>query len=458
MAKCELTIELDDPERTRIAGEPIKGTVVVRAEQSVNCKGLDVACVWATHGRGNIQRGEIDGKTLFSGSWDAGLEYRYPFELNTAAWPPTYYGTFLNVSQMVEARAKLPWSFDPKTSVEFPVVATTSPEDLAPVDNKRAGSSSMIGWVIGIIILIVFIPLLIMALGMALVFLVPIALIGGGLFWFFRVFLPSRVTGPVECDVKPLRVAAGESLAGSLKFAPPRDLKINGIQFKVTAKEKCVSGSGSNRSTHVHTVLETFHTLAKEGQLPYGMPQSFDFKFPLPENAPPSLKFTENELIWEGEMRIDIPSWPDWTKTFKLTVTPAPTVPPQDQPRDRLPAPAVPVVVPSSSDLSFDEVAGQIVMSADDPARRQLIVDAVLGQAFTVRADLDEWINPQEAPGSGTGAWVLARHRGTELPLSLVWPDGSTPPRTPSSGWQGVATVAAYDERTRRVVMHAAAS
>lgn len=453
MAKCELTIELDDPERTRIAGEPIKGTVVVRAEQSVNCKGLDVACVWATHGRGNIQRGEIDGKTLFSGSWDAGLEYRYPFELNTAAWPPTYYGTFLNVSQLVEARAKLPWSFDPTTSVEFPVVATTSPEDLAPVDNKRAGSSSIIGWVIAIILLIVFIPLLIMALGMLMVILVPIALIGGGLFWFFRVFLPSRVTGPVECDVKPLRVAAGESLACSLKFAPPRDLKINGIQFKVTAKEKCVSGSGSNRSTHVHTVLETFHTLAKEGQLPYGMPQSFDFKFPLPENAPPSLKFTDNELIWEGEMRIDIPSWPDWTKTFKLTVTPGAAAAPTYEPSQAAPA----IVPPSDGGLSFDEVASQILMSADDPARRKLVIDAVLGQAFALQADLDGPLSSQDGIVQ-PGVWLLAEHCETDLEIALLWPSNVPRPRTPAYAWQGVATVAGYDETHDRVVMHAAVS
>lgn len=454
MAKCDLRIELEEPKRTRVGGEPIKGTVVVRAEQNVTCKGLDVACIWTTHGRGNIQRGETDGKTLFSGNWDAGLEYRYPFELNTAAWPPTYYGTFLNVSQLVEARAKLPWSFDPKASVEFPVVATNSPEDLKPVDNKRQGSS-LIGWVIGIVLLIVFIPLLIVALGMAFVFLVPIALIGGGLFWFFRVFLPGRVTGPVECDVQPLRIAAGGSLTGTLRFTPPRDLKINGIDWKVTASEKCTSGSGSNRSTHTHKAVEKFHTLAKAGQLAGGLPQAFEFDFPLPADAPPSLKFTDNELIWEGEMRIDIPSWPDWVKTFKLTVTPStsPIFPrlPDDEDEDE----DDDDVPPSGSDLSFDEVASQILMSADDPSRRRLVIDAVLGQAFTVRADLDEWINPQEAPGGGTGAWVMARHRGTELSLALVWPDGTTPPRPPLSGWQGIATVAGYDEARSRVVLHA---
>jgi hypothetical protein len=201
-------------------------------------------------------------------------------------------------------------------------------------------------------------------------------------------------------------------------------------------------------------VVEAIHPLADTGQLPMGMPQSFDFEFPLPANSPPSLKFTDNELIWEGEMRIDIPSWPDWTKTFKLIVTPGsePAGVPIDAPR---PA-AAPVVVPSGSDLSFDEVAGQIALSADDASRRRLVVDAVLGQAFALRADLDEWLNPQEAPGRGTGAWVLARHRGTELPLALVWRDGTVPPSAPLSGWQGVATVAGYDEARGHVVMHVA--
>jgi len=454
VAKCQLTIELDQPERTRIAGEPIKGTVVVRAEQAVNCKGLDVACIWATHGRGNVQRGEIDGKTLFSGSWDPGLEYRYPFELNTAAWPPTYYGTFLNVSQLVEARAKLPWSSDPQTSIEFPVVATAAPEDLAPIVNKRAGSTSIIGWIVGVILLIVFIIPLIMLLGVLVLVLVPIGLIGGGLFWFFRVFLPGRVTGPVECDIQPLRAAARESLQGVLKFTPPRDLKINGIQWKVTAKEQCVSGSGSNRSTHTHKLLETVHRLAEAGTLPGGLPQSFNVDFPLPANAPPSLKFTDNELIWEGEMRIDIPNWPDWVKVFKLTITPAAFSTATDEPPPLKPAA---VAVSSESDLSFDEVAQQIAMSEDDPARRKLIIDAVAGQAFVLRADLDGRLDPDEAPNGDAGTWLLARHRGADLTLALLWPDGSAAPRTPAFSWQGVATVAGYDEANGYVVMHAAA-
>ena len=68
-----------------MGGEPVTGTVVVRSEQGVTCKRLDVACVWTTHGSGNIARGEADGKTLFEGPWEAGQEYRYPFELNSAS-------------------------------------------------------------------------------------------------------------------------------------------------------------------------------------------------------------------------------------------------------------------------------------------------------------------------------------------------------------------------------------
>lgn len=451
MAKCALTIELDEPERPHIGGEPIRGTVVVRAEQNVNCKGLEVACVWATHGRGNIARGESESKTLFAGNWDASLEYRYPFELHTAAWPPTYYGTYLNVSHLVEARAKLPWSFDPKASVEFPVVATSSPEDLAPVNNKKGGSS-LIGWVVGTILMIVVIPLLFLALGMALVFILPIALIGGGLFWFFRVFLPSRVTGAVECDVQPLRVAAGQSLKGNLKFTPPRDLKVNGIHWKITAKEQCVSGSGSNRTTHTHKILEKTQSLANEGQLAGGLPQSFEFEFPLAANSPPSLKFTDNELIWEGEVRIDIPKWPDWVKTFKLTVTPA-AAPAAQEPLEKAPAA---VAAPGEGDLSFDDVARQLLMSEDDPARRRLVIDAVLGQTFSLRADLESRLSLSEAPSNGTGTWLLAHHHGSGLALAILWPDSGSAPWAPLAGWQGVATVAGYDTSCNRVVMHAA--
>ena len=53
-----------------------------------------------------------------------------------------------------------------------------------------------------------------------------------------------------------------------------------------------------------------------------GEKQSFDFEFDLPANSPPSLKFDNNHVKWNVIGRVDIPSWPDWTKTLPLIVSP----------------------------------------------------------------------------------------------------------------------------------------
>ena len=142
MAACQLVINVDDPARPRSAGESITGTIIVRAEKPVNCKALVARCIWSTHGRGNVDMGVVDDSSLFEGTWQAGQEYRYPFKLNTAAWPPTYYGTYLNIGHYVNAQAKLSWATDPKAQVEFPVTAANAPDDLKPTTKppKPAGA------------------------------------------------------------------------------------------------------------------------------------------------------------------------------------------------------------------------------------------------------------------------------------------------------------------------------
>ena len=142
----------------RIGGETVSGNVKVTTTGPVKCGGLELTSCWSTHGRGNVEKGEVDQCTVFEGEWEANREYCYPFTLKTAAWPPTYYGTYVNVSHYVCARAKLPWSSDPKTEAEFTVLATTAPEDLKPVvaPKPRSMSRLLIGWTVGLVLLVIF--------------------------------------------------------------------------------------------------------------------------------------------------------------------------------------------------------------------------------------------------------------------------------------------------------------
>jgi hypothetical protein len=442
-----LTVALDDPGRPCIGGEKVRGSVVVRADQAVTCRGLEVTSCWATHGSGNIDRGEIDHATLFQGAWDEGREYRYPFELDTAAWPPTYYGRLLNVGQFVEARAKLSWATDPKATVEIPVVVTAAPDNLTPVTKSR--SPSVLGWVVGLVLgLLLLVPLL-MLLGMMIVFVLPLLAIGGAVTWFVWSYLPSRLTGRVECEVAPLRVAAGGTINVSLKFTPRRSLTINGITWKVTATERCEAGSGSNRKTHTHIAFQHSRRLAEPGLLEAGLQKVYAFEFPVSLTAPPSLKFNDNELRWDAEVRIDMPGWPDWVKAFKLAVAPAANLP------ERSPTVAEnPPPTPSPrSDLTFDEVAKLIVALAADPGRRRLVVEKISGQSFDITLDLDS----PEGDDGRIGRWLDGWHRATDLDVEVRWPEGSDPPITPVSGWKGTATFSGFDEARNCVLMHAAA-
>lgn len=325
MANCRLTVEIDEPSLPKIAGQPITGFVVVKSDKDSRCKGLTVTCYWSTHGRGNAAHGDVESATLFEGEWQEGKGYRYPFKLAAATWPPTYYGNMINVSHYVQAEAQIPWANNPKTLQEFSLIATDSPPDLAPTSNVL-GKSNWLDWIFGpiaLVVLLVFLPFLLFLLS------VVVGLIAA--YWFIRFLIPSQITGKVEFKTEPAALSQDQTLTGSCEFTPKRASTINGITWTVKCHEKCVSGSGSKRSTHKHEVLTKVYTLAGASILEAGKLQKFEFSYLIPTTVPPSLKFTDNEISWSSEFRIDIPKWPDWIKEIPFIVkSAAMATPPQD--------------------------------------------------------------------------------------------------------------------------------
>ncbi len=140
------------------------------------------------------------------------------------------------------------------------------------------------------------------------------------LIYLFKVILPKRVTGPVTCELKSARVRAGQPIEANLSFTPGKNSTINGIEWTVRCVEECSSGSGSNRKTHTNQLFAQTIRASETLQLQAGKKQSFDLNYPLPNTAAPSLVFTDNKVNWTVKCRIDIPSWPDWTKTLMVIV------------------------------------------------------------------------------------------------------------------------------------------
>jgi hypothetical protein len=450
MAACDLRIELDEPRKVYAGGETISGAVLVKCEAPVKCNGLELTTYWGTHGRGNIASGDIDHQTLFQGEWDANQEYRYPFSLKIAAWPPTYYGTYLNVSHSVRARAKLPWKSDPQTEAEFTVVSLTAPEDLKPTVGTPKKSSLLgwiVGWIFGAILLLILIPLL----GMLLVVLIPLAAIGGATYWFFRVFLPSQLTGSIECTVEPKRVAAGQTVQGQLRFTPKRNMSINGIQWTMACVEKCSSGSGSNRKTYSHDVLRQVQQLSGATQLRVGEPQAFNFSFSFPEDAPASLKFNDNELTWTCDLRIDIPKWPDWVKSIPVTVLPSGKS--GTAPSRGMIAPGSTAIPTAEDEQWFTDVLEQVSRCENDQ-EINVVIDAVRDQIFTVCVNvIEHWDEPPAGFEGHAGQWIHTIPRRSDVEVALLWTLSGSPPNVETMNWCGQAVIVGYDRDMECLLM-----
>jgi len=453
MAACSLRIELAESHAVRVGGESISGTVTVVTDRTVNCSGLVVKTYWTTHGRGNVESGDVDSLVVFQGTWEPGSEYRYPFTLRTAAWPPTYYGTTLNVSHFVAAQAKVPWASDPKSQREFTLVVADAPEDLKPTRAAAKGTSA-IGWIIAIALLAVFGAMF----GVLLIFLLPLIALGAGGYWFFRVFLPRRLLGNVECLVEPARLVAGATVTGKLRFTPRRDVTIDGIRWSVTCTERCVSGSGSDRKTHRQEVFQRSEPIVEAGVLRMGQTQAFEFTTVVPEQAPVSIKFTDNEVLWVGELRVDIPRWPDWVKTIPLTVVPRPVTPEAFRSSDGISG-APPVVVAAEEETWFGTMLEQVERSVDEPDRLRSVLEAVGDQVFSLRVDLSgvRTVAPRtvapEIAVRETGLWTFACYRPQDVEICLLWPTPLQPPGEKMANWRGKATVLGYDDEVGCLLM-----
>lgn len=341
MSKCDLKIELEEPRRTYRPGEPIKGSVRVEVDANCECEGLTLARAWRTHGRGNVSSGEPATEVLHRGPWYAGETHRYPFEVPAPPGPFTYHGHYLNVDWYLTARADIPWALDPKAEEEFllaPPAAPTSPTERAQPDQGPAADPQALFTKVGLVMGCVFgaVGLTVGAIGVTsaladgdleswlmLPFGAVFALVGGGVAYMaIRNSLAERKLGPVRFAVQPARCVPGTALRVTLACSPRASGEILGITATLHGYERCVSGSGSNRRTHTHSLHERAISLCGGRSFSAGDDLALEGELRLPDDAPFSFESGSNDLIWSVSASIDIAGWPDWSSTCAVTVRP----------------------------------------------------------------------------------------------------------------------------------------
>jgi hypothetical protein len=320
MSKCDLAIQFDRADRTYLPGEEVTGTVRVQVNQDVRCDELLLETFWQTHGRGNSDTGPKQSVALYRGDWVAGTSHQYPFRFTAPDGPPTYHGHYLNIDQYVSIRVDIPWAIDPKRKEDYLLLPRTRPFGNLPRTTSKPGVGGFIasaGVPVGVGLIV---------LGMFCLFPFGFILIPAGLiilFFSLRKVLAEKRIGKVLLAWGATQVAPGSSVPVRMTFTPRKTSRLNGITAKLTATEKCTSGSGTNRTTHTHRVYERTVALINECDVVAHQPVQAEVKIPIPDTEAYSFAASDNELVWQVEVRIDIPLWPDWVEKKILTIRPA---------------------------------------------------------------------------------------------------------------------------------------
>ena len=366
MAKCDLTLRLDDDRTSFRGGGTVRGTLEVRTDEEVQCKGLTVECMWQTHGKGTSVHGEPETQLLFEGTLPAGSVQRYPFSFQLPHGPFTYHGHDLNVGWFIKARADIPWALDPKAELELEMVPDPEAEprwadqipsaellpdalravvqeDAAAPDPAAAAGGKALGKAIGISCLALLAVPLLGLLGIAvyqgvrlargeaevveaLIWIGVAVLIVGGLSGRLVGVVRNRVArkklGDVSFDVTPLTARRGDTLSARLQCRPQESAQVNRAVVRLEAKERVVRGSGTDRKTYRHTAYEWESEIPVTHSLSAGMPFHLSHEIPIPADAPPSFMARDNHLIWTVGLRLDIARWPDWNGEVAILVHP----------------------------------------------------------------------------------------------------------------------------------------
>ena len=334
MSKCDLDIVLEKSTRQFAPGEVIRGHVRVTPQGDVECRALTLTWGWRTHGKGN--RTEAPSpvvRQLFHGRWTAGHVQSYPFELVVPRGPATYHGHFLNVDHYIHAEADIPWSGDPTADVEILVPGPRDGDyDFGPgfEASHEPGArrftvstrSKPIAGMAGMLLAFAGFTIFFFTDAWLALLLLPAAALGIG-YELFKRTLAERQLGTPTIQMQPNPARPGDTVTLSIVFQPQTSVSVKGGRVGLTGLEQVVSGSGTNRTTHSHTVHSSDRALGVGSRrVSAGHPIAIQETIEVPETAAPTFVADDNRLTWTVHVSVLVDGWPDWEKELPLAVRP----------------------------------------------------------------------------------------------------------------------------------------
>ena len=128
--------------------------------------------------------------------------------------------------------------------------------------------------------------------------------------------------GHVKLVLDSQTVSPGQNIKLNLAFQPSGFVHVNNIIAKLSGKEICVSGSGTNRTTHRHVICEEPTAICSQKEVEPEEYVELEAEVQIPQTDAYSFSASSNDIVWELSVRIDIPRYPDWKRTYTINMIP----------------------------------------------------------------------------------------------------------------------------------------
>ncbi len=94
------------------------------------------------------------------------------------------------------------------------------------------------------------------------------------------------------------------------------------LKATISARERVATNYVGEKLTSTNFLGEKVYTQDFNYDLSEGKRISFDCTLPVHPDAPVTFSSTNNNLEWTVTLKVNIKGWPDWEKTFPITVLP----------------------------------------------------------------------------------------------------------------------------------------
>ena len=346
-------IELDRKNRVYRAGEVISGTIVVDGRVGQRAKRIVLRTWWETEGKGTATRGGKAAAILHEGAPPKGSVHRHGFHFIAPDAPFTYVGHHLSIEHHLQAVIELPMAPDLKVEEVFVLTpgaeVAPAPEELLvavapatpPPEKRPLAAFGLLIAVFGVFTL-PFPGVLLLAGGLLAV--------GAGL----RKEIASSRLGEVSVDVEPRVASPGDEVTVRVGIFPKQPVQVQGVTAMLRAQEICESQSGNNKKRHRHLGHTEEKKLLGSTVVPGELRREVSATFVVPALGMWSFKAPRNEVRWDVEVAVGIPSWPDWKQAVPIVVWPAKTELPAAE-RVKLPEVAKRVEPPEAERVGLPE-------------------------------------------------------------------------------------------------------